>query len=126
MASIRKPTYLPNLEILALVVAVSGLFSNACDKSEACQATANLGGKSGKGSGPDEAAAKKLAWVDYCVRHDPTVDGKYRVYRAAGGKGGGKKAEVIENVSALKKIRQLCEKRSAQDPKARVEATCQD
>lgn len=85
-----------------------------------------MDGKTGKASGPDEATAKKLAWVDYCVRHDPTVDGKYRVWRAAGGKGSGKKAEIIENVSVLKRIRQQCEKRSAENPKARVQSSCKD
>ena len=111
---------------LALLLAMTGLFSTACDESEACQAKTTLDGKSGTGHGPDEAAAKALALVDYCVRHDPTVDGKHRVWRAAGGKSSGDKAKDIENVPALTKMRKLCEERTASNPEVRVEASCKD
>jgi hypothetical protein len=111
---------------LSLLLAASGLFSTACDESEACQVETTLDGKSGTGRGPDEATAKSAALVDYCVRHDPTVDGKHRVWKAAGGKSSGDKAKDIENVAPLTKIRKVCEQRTASNPEARVEASCKD
>ena len=111
---------------LAALIGSSAVLASGCDRSPACQAKATLGGKTGTGSGADEASAKRLAWRDYCVRHDPTVDGKHRVWKAAGGKSTGKKAQDIANVSALKRILEQCEKRSSENPGARVEATCSD
>lgn len=85
-----------------------------------------LDGKTGTGHGPDEAAAKSAALIDYCVRHDPTVDGKHRVWKAAGGKSSGNKAQDIENVSALTQIRQQCEKRTSGNEETKLGASCKD
>lgn len=71
----------------------------------------SLRGKTERGSGESKALALANACRTHCVRHDSLLDGKHRVWKAAGGKSSGDKAQDIDNVAPLRKFRDQCEQR---------------
>jgi len=88
-----------------------------CKKAAPCRATASFEEKVATGEGPDKQQAFKQACTNHCLEHDTLVDGKYRVWRAAGGKGAGKRAEAIQAVPALKRYLDTCTERCAKQAK---------
>lgn len=88
--------------------------SMACDK-RSCRATVTREAHSATGEGADRSEAHRNACASLCIAHDPLIDGKYRVWRAAGGKGTGERAKDIESVSALKRYLDQCRDRCTAD-----------
>jgi hypothetical protein len=88
-----------------------------CKKVPPCQATVTLANESALGEGPDKAKAFGQACIAHCLEHDRLVDGKYRVWRAAGGKGAGKRADDIQSVPVLKRYLDACTERCAKEAK---------
>jgi hypothetical protein len=88
-----------------------------CKKAPPCQATVTVENASAVGEGPDKAKAFGEACVAHCLEHDRLVDGKYRVWRAAGGKGAGKRADDIRSVAVLKRYLDACTERCRKEAK---------
>lgn len=82
-----------------------------------CKATVTLTNQSALGEGPDKVKAFAQACIAHCLEHDRLVDGKYRVWRAAGGKGAGKRADAIQSVPVLKRYLDACSERCAKEAK---------
>lgn len=97
-----------------------------CKKAPPCRATVTFAGQAATGEGPDKPQAFKQACTTHCLEHDPLVDGKYRVWRAAGGKGAGKRAEAIQAVPALKRYFDACSERCAKQAKDVRYADCNE
>ncbi|HEY6728716.1 MAG TPA: hypothetical protein VI197_32115 [Polyangiaceae bacterium] len=88
-----------------------------CKKATPCRVTLTFADRPITGEGPDQTQALAHACGTHCVEHDPLVDGKFRVWRAAGGKGAGKRAEAIRSVPALKRYFDACTERCAKEAK---------
>lgn len=95
--------------ILGMVVLVGAVVH--CKKATPCRATLTLAAHMATGEGPDRPQALAQACANHCIEQDPLVDSKYRVWRAAGGKGAGKRAEAIQAVPALKRYFDACSQR---------------
>ncbi|HEU5074013.1 MAG TPA: hypothetical protein VFU02_07565 [Polyangiaceae bacterium] len=95
--------------VLGMVVLVAAVVH--CKKVTPCRATLTLGEHVATGEGPDKQQALAQACANHCIEQDPLVDGKYRVWRAAGGKGAGKRAEAIQSVPSLKRYFDACNQR---------------
>lgn len=93
-----------------IIGAVAPIALVACENTE-CQATLSYQGAQVTGKGETQAAAADEACVNYCVEHDPTVDAKHRVWKAAGAQSSGDKAQDIADLPALRKIRDTCSQR---------------
>ena len=96
---------------------VACVFVQCQEKVPPCQATLTLANQSARGEGADKAKAFGQACIAHCLEHDRLVDGKYRVWRAAGGKGAGKRAEDIQAVPVLKRYLDACTERCAKEAK---------
>lgn len=88
-----------------------------CQKATPCRATLTFADRPATGEGPDRPQALAQACATHCIEHDPLVDGKFRVWRAAGGKGAGKRAEAIQSVPVLKRYLDACKERCAKEGK---------
>jgi len=86
-----------------------------CKEAAPCRATITLSKQAVTGEGPDKQQALKAACTNHCLEHDALVDGKYRVWRAAGGKGAGKRAEAIQSVDVLKRYLGACTERCSKE-----------
>ena len=104
---------------LGMLVMVALLSAGAvhCKKATPCRATLTLPEGVATGEGPDKRHALAGACANHCIEHDSLVDGKYRVWRAAGGKGAGKRAEAIQSVPALKRYFDACSERCVKQAK---------
>ena len=105
------------LGVLGVVVLLGAGAVVQCKEAVPCQATVTFAERAASGTGPDKQRAFAQACTNHCVEHDPLVDGKYRVWRAAGGKGGGKRAEAIQSVPVLKRYFDACSERCAKEAK---------
>lgn len=83
----------------------------ACDKQQACRATVTSETHTATAEGANRSEAHRNACSALCIAHDPLIDGKYRVWRAAGGKGTGERAKDIESVAVLKRYLDQCRDR---------------
>src|SRR5690606_20169817 len=90
----------------------------ACKAESPCEATVSIAGKSATGTGENKQLASQNACRAHCVAHDPLLDAKHRVWKAAGGKSSGNKASDIEQVAPLKRLRAACEQRRRSEVKA--------
>jgi len=95
-----------------------------CKKEAPCRATITLAAQVATGEGPDKPQAFKQACTNHCLEHDSLVDGKYRVWRAAGGKGAGKRAEAIQAIPSLKRYLDQCSERCSNEAKDVRYADC--
>ena len=93
-----------------LVGALAWCSALACEQSP-CQAMLTREGESVAGLGASKAEALTEACVVYCVKHDPLLDSKYRVWKAAGGRSSGDKRKDIEGMTALKRLMDACRER---------------
>lgn len=82
----------------------------ACE-SKPCTSTVTVAGQSATGSGADKPAALHAACQTHCLEHDALLDGKYRVWKAAGGQSSGDKGKDVEGVGPLRRILDSCRER---------------
>lgn len=109
---------------LATLLGVGALVR--CKKATPCRVTLTFADRPATGEGPDQPQALGQACATHCIEHDPLVDGKFRVWRAAGGKGAGKRAEAIQSVPVLKRYFDACKERCAKEAKDVKYAGCSD
>lgn len=114
------------LGMLGMVVLLGAGTAVHCKKAVPCRATITLAERESVGTGADKPQALAQACTHHCVEHDPLVDGKYRVWRAAGGKGGGKRAEAVQSVPVLKRYFDACHERCAKEAKHVRYVDCND
>lgn len=109
---------------LGLVALLSAGAVVQCKEATPCRATLSFDDRPITGEGPDRRQARAQACSNYCVDDDPLVDGKFRVWRAAGGKGAGTRVEALQSVPALKRYLDACTERCAKEAKDVEYAAC--
>lgn len=112
--------------VLGLVALLGGGAFVHCKKATPCRATLTFADRPASGEGPDQRQAFAQACTSHCIEHDALVDGKFRVWRAAGGKGAGKRAEAIQSVPVLKRYLDACKERCSKEAKDLRYAGCSE
>src|SRR5688572_29808729 len=112
--------------VLGLTALLGGGVFVQCKEATPCRATLTFSGRPATGEAPDKQQALAQACASHCIEHDPLVDGKFRVWRAAGGKGAGKRAEAIQSVPVLKRYLDACKERCAKEGKDVTYAGCSE